>query len=218
MRKPRCWWPTALVVLYGLLLAVTAGAGSPSKPVPSPPRANLFDKPGCNYTTGEIVVIVIGLAIIGKRSSVAPGPLPRRVSGLILAVLSAISFGLQPVVMKLGLQESAEPLSASVIGTAAALLGFLLYLLFSGRLRSLQFDRRSLGFFGFVGVAHTLGFLTINFAVNADDVTLVYPISATAPLFTFVMSYFLLKNVERLTLWDLVGMLAIMAGVVVLFK
>ena len=165
-----------------------------------------------------IVVIVIGLAIIGKRSSIAPGPLPRRVSGLILAVLSAISFGLQPVVMKLGLQESAEPLSASVIGTAAALLGFLLYLLFSGRLRSLQFDRRSLGFFGFVGVAHTLGFLTINFAVNADDVTLVYPISATAPLFTFVMSYFLLKNVERLTLWDLVGMLAIMAGVVVLFK
>lgn len=162
-----------------------------------------------------IVVIVVGLAIVGKRSSASPGPL--RVSGLILAVLSAVSFGLRPVVFKLGLQEAAEPMTASVIATAAALVGFTTYLLLSGRIHSLRIDRRSLAFFGLVGVGHNLGFLMINFAFNVADVTLVYPISASAPLFTFVMSYSVLKNVERLTARDLVGTLAVVAGVAVLF-
>lgn len=162
-----------------------------------------------------IVVIVVGLAIVGKRSSASPDPL--RVSGLMLAVLSAVAFGLRPVVFKLGLEQAAEPMTASVIATAAALVGFTTYLLLSGRIRLLRFDRRSLTFFGFVGVSHNIGFLMINFAFNASDVTLVYPISASAPLFTFIMSYSVLKNVERLTAWDLVGTLAVVAGVTMLF-
>ena len=57
----------------------------------------------------------------------------------------------------------------------------------------------------------------INYAFNASDVTLVYPISAIAPLFTFGLSYFITKNVEKLTALDLVGTVAVMLGVTLLF-
>lgn len=162
-----------------------------------------------------IIIIVVGLAVVSKRSSASPGPL--KLSGLILAFLSAVSFGLRPVVFKLGLQEAPDPMTASVIATASALIGYTSFLLVSGKMRSLQVDRRSLALFSIVGVSHSLGFLIINYAFNAADVTLVYPISASAPLITFAMSYVVLKNIERLTTWDLAGALAVVAGVAVLF-
>jgi drug/metabolite transporter (DMT)-like permease len=161
-----------------------------------------------------IAIIVIGLGIVGKRSTAAPGPL--RFSGLVLAFLSAVAFGLRPVVFKLGFREVPDPMTASVVGVAAASIGFTLYLLFTGKIRSLEFDRKSLALFAFVGVTHNLGFLIINFAFNATDVSLVYPISATAPLLTFAMSYYILKNVERLTAWDLIGTVGVVAGVIIL--
>lgn len=163
----------------------------------------------------SIAVIVIGLAIVGKGTNASPGSL--RLSGMILAFLSALSFGIRPIVFKIGLQETADPITASVIATAAALLGFSAYLLLSGRLRSLHFNRRSLKLFAIVGSTHTLGFLTINYAFNASDVTLVYPISASAPVLTFGLSYFITKNVEKLTALDLVGTVAVMIGVTLLF-
>jgi uncharacterized membrane protein len=48
-------------------------------------------------------------------------------------------------------------------------------------------------------------------------VSLVYPINSIAPLLTFAMAYFILKNVERLAAWDLIGTVAVVAGVGILF-
>lgn len=162
-----------------------------------------------------IGAIVGGLVVIGKRSSASPSPL--RVSGVVFALLAAFSFGIRPVVFKLGFNQSPDPMTASVVGAAAALLGYLLFLAVSGKLHRLQFDRRSLLPFLIAAAVHNLGFLIVNFAFNADDVSLVYPINSTSPLLTFVLSYYLLKNVERLAVWDLMGTLAIVAGVVILF-
>ena len=163
-----------------------------------------------------IIIIVIGLALVGKRSSAVPGPL--RMSGVIFAFLAAISFGIRPVIYKIGFQEQPDPMTASVVGAAAALLGVLVYLFTTGKLQSLQVDRRSLTLFAIVGVVHNLGFLTVNYAFNAGDVTQVYPITSTAPLLAFGMSYFILSNVEQLAAWDLVGTLAVVIGVGMLFR
>jgi uncharacterized membrane protein len=107
-------------------------------------------------------------------------------------------------------------MTASIIASAVALLGFLVYLAVSGRFRSIRLERRSLLLFVAVSVTHTLGFLALNFAVNAADVGQVYPISATSPLVTFLLSYFLLRNVERLSFSDLAATLSIVFGVMLL--
>lgn len=163
-----------------------------------------------------IITIVIGLALIGKQSGSAPSAL--RISGVIFAFMGAVSFGIRPVIYKIGFQEQPDPMTASVVGATAALLGVLVYLFVAGKFRSMQFDRRSVVFFAIVGIAHNLGFLTVNHAFNAGDVSQVYPITSTAPLLTFGMSYFILRNVERLAIWDLVGTLAIVIGVGMLFR
>lgn len=163
-----------------------------------------------------IAAIIVGLAIVGKRSAVAPYPL--RASGVLLALMAAASFGIRPVLFKLGFNDDPDPMSASVIGASAALVGFLFYLALSGNYGSLRTDQRTLGLFALAGILHNVGFLTVNFAFNAADVTLVYPINASAPVLTFGLSYFLLRNVERLALWDLAGTLSVVIGVATLLR
>ena len=71
--------------------------------------------------------------------------------------------------------------------------------------------------FTLVAIVHNLGFLAINFAFSLGDVSQVYPINASSPLLTFAMSYFILHNDERLSIVDLVGIVAVVAGVGMLF-
>ncbi len=66
------------------------------------------------------------------------------------------------------------------------------------------------------GVLQTFGVIFLQYALNASDVSAVYPISASAPLLTFFLSFTLLKNDEQLTLWDLAGTVIAVAGVAVL--
>jgi len=163
-----------------------------------------------------ILVIIGGMAIVGKQSGTAI-PDSMRISGLMFALLAAISFGLRPVIFKMGFQEAPDPMTASIVGASAAFIMLLLFLTFTGRMRNLRFDRRSLLLFGIVGILNNLGFLVVNFAFNAGDVSIVYPINSIAPLITFELSFLILQNIERLSWKDLVGTLAVAVGVVLLF-
>lgn len=163
-----------------------------------------------------ILIIIGGMAIVGRQSRTAI-PDSVRISGLMFALLAAISFGLRPVIFKMGFQESPDPMMASIVGASAAFIMLLVFLTFTGRIRKLRFDRRSLLLFGIVGILNNLGFLVVNFSFNAGDVSVVYPINSIAPLITFGLSFLILQNVERLSWKDLVGTLAVVAGVVLLF-
>jgi uncharacterized membrane protein len=163
-----------------------------------------------------ILIIISGMTIVGRQSKTTI-PDSVRVSGLTFALLAAISFGVRPVIFKMGFQEAPDPMTASIVGASAAFIMLLLFLIFTGRMRKLRFDRRSLLLFAIVGVLNNLGFLTVNFAFNAGDVSVVYPINSIAPLITFGLSFLILQNVERLSWKDLVGTLAVVAGVILLF-
>ena len=162
-----------------------------------------------------IASIVIGLGIVSAQSRLTPNPM--RLSGITLAFMAAISFGVRPVVVKLGLRDHPQAMTASIVAAAAALVGVVVYLAFTGRIRKLSFSKRSVMLFTLVAIVHNLGFLAINFAFSLGDVSQVYPINASSPLLTFAMSYFILHNDERLSIVDLVGIVAVVAGVGMLF-
>jgi uncharacterized membrane protein len=163
-----------------------------------------------------ILIIIGGLVVVGRQSStVVPGSI--RISGLMFALLAAISFGVRPVVFKIGFQETPDPMTASIVGASAAFIVLLAFLTFTGRVRKLRFDWRSVLIFAIVGIVNNLGFLVVNFAFNAGDVSVVYPINSIAPIITFGLSFLILKNIERLSWKDLVGTLAVVAGVILLF-
>ena len=73
-------------------------------------------------------------------------------------------------------------------------------------------DQREIG----AGVAQALGFLALTFGLASDAVSVVYPITSTAPLFALGFAAIFLRGTETVT-WRLVlGVVAVTAGVVVL--
>lgn len=164
---------------------------------------------------GGIILVTVGLMLVGrmvKQQSIGPVTL----SSLAIASLTPIFYGIRPIFSKIGLDLAPLPLAATFVGYLTAVILYLGYFVIRRQLTAIQADRRSILFFAAAGMLQVFGLLLLNYALERDDVTVIYPISASAPLVTFLLSYTVLKNIERLTFWDFVGTTAVVAGVIIL--
>jgi drug/metabolite transporter (DMT)-like permease len=134
--------------------------------------------------------------------------------GVLAALGSALSYGIRPLFLKYGLDRANIPLTGALIGAVAALI----YAAALTPTDQLKFGlrERSLGLFAASGILQALGFLALTFGLSGDDVSIVYPVTATAPLFTLLFTALMLRNTERLTWRIITGAIAITAGVIVL--
>ncbi len=131
--------------------------------------------------------------------------------GLLAAFGSAISYGIRPLFLKFGLDRADVPLTAAFIGAVAA-LAYASTLTPLGELRT-ELRKPSMGLFMVGGVLQAFGFLALTFGLSVEDVSVVYPITSTAPLFTLVFTGLLLRRTERLTPRIVVGAMAVVGGV-----
>lgn len=159
-----------------------------------------------------IVTIVAGITLITWRKGLGA----RHVLsvGVLAALGSALSYGVRPLFLKYGLDAANLPLTGALIGAVAALA----YAAVLTPNSELWFGLRekSLGLFAASGILQALGFLALTFGLSGEDVSIVYPVTATAPLFTLLFTALMLRNTERLTWRIVVGAVAITAGVIVL--
>ena len=132
--------------------------------------------------------------------------------GVLAAVGSALSYGVRPLFLKFGLDEVDIPLTAALIGAIAALIYASLFTRI-GRVRETLRGEAAV-FFAGAGVLQAFGFLALTFGLAAEDVSIVYPVTATAPLFTLAFTAFLLRGVEQLSWRIALGAVAVVAGVV----
>lgn len=134
--------------------------------------------------------------------------------GVLAALGSAISYGIRPLFLKYGLDAANLPLTGALIGAVAALV----YAAVLTPNSELWFGLRekSLGLFAASGILQALGFLALTFGLSNEDVSIVYPVTATAPLFTLLFTALMLRKTERLTWRIVLGAFAITAGVIVL--
>ena len=56
----------------------------------------------------------------------------------------------------------------------------------------------------------------LTFGLSGSDISVVYPLTASAPLFTLAFTALLLKGTERLTWGIVIGASAVVAGVIFL--
>lgn len=161
-----------------------------------------------------VLAVTLGLIMVGQRARQSDTN-RLTVSGLIIAISSAVFYGLRPLFSKLGLNLAPMPMTSSLVQYVAATLLYTLFLLFTRQFRTLP-NRRSVMYFVIGGVLQTFGVIFLQYALNQSDVSAVYPISASAPLLTFLLSYTWLRNAERLTVWDLLGTVIAVTGVAVL--
>lgn len=139
------------------------------------------------------------------------------VKDLFYPLLAALCYSTNPVMVKLGLRSSNEPLLGAAIGMTASTVVYLVYFLGAGRTRELFTIPQWVGwYFAASGLCSTLGVFSFFASLQYIPAAVVAPLTAAAPLVTLILSHFLLKEMERITRADIVGTILIVLGVVLL--
>lgn len=140
-----------------------------------------------------------------------------RTSGFIYPFLAACCYGTNPIMAKLGLQLSNEPLFGACIGIVTGVVVYTVYFFMSGQGAELSSLPRQAGvYFCLAGLVSTLAIFSLFLALEYLPAVVAAPFTSTVPLVTLVLSHLILHDLERVTRADVVGTILIVAGVVVL--
>ena len=136
--------------------------------------------------------------------------------GAVLGVIAAILQGIGHAMRKLGTLHSTSALLSATVDVTTAFLAYTLWLLASGRLGAIvRTYRRSytpnIIASAFLSAAAVLLFFT---AVGSAPVSTVSVIIGTEPVLVAILSALLLRKIERLTLFTLIGSLLVALGVI----
>ena len=137
-------------------------------------------------------------------------------AGVLAAVGSAISYGIRPLFLEFGLDAANIPLTGALIGAVAAFV----YATALTRISDIRgaVDVRSPALWLFIasGTLQAIGFLAFTLGLSANDVTVVYPVTSTAPLFTLGFTAVLLRGTEQITWRIVLGVVLVVLGVIAL--
>ncbi len=137
----------------------------------------------------------------------------------IYPLLAAVCYSTNPVLAKLGLRISNEPLLGACIGLVASAIVYIVYFFGSGQGQQLFAMPRAAGwYFGLAGLATTIAIFSLFGALQYLPAAIVAPLTSAAPLVTLVLSYLVLKDLERVTRSDIVGTVLIVLGVILLVQ
>jgi drug/metabolite transporter (DMT)-like permease len=162
-----------------------------------------------------VLTIIAGLVLVAWRHE--PGKVLRG-GGVLMALGAAASYGIRPLFLKFGLDAADLPLTATLVGAIAAIAPYGYTLVRRGGLSLgvCETPMRSIWLFISAGVLQAFGFLALTVALSEARVSVVYPITASAPIVTLVCSYFLLRSGEHLTGRVGIGIVSVVFGVAVL--
>jgi drug/metabolite transporter, DME family len=154
------------------------------------------------------IVIVTGTFVL-STSGTRLGFRPWHIA---LPLASATCFGVVAILRKVGLSQMG-PVVGTTINVTTALAAFSALMLASGHRGILACRGRTLAYFVAAGLTENAGvFLTI-VGLSLGAVSVVTPLTASAPIFVLLLSPFFLRGVEVLTVRVVVGTGLIVAGV-----
>lgn len=134
--------------------------------------------------------------------------------GVAAAFGAMLSYGVRPLFLKFGLEAADLPLTAAFVGAIAALIYALIFGDRSGLLKA--HTEPAFGLFVLSGVLQAIGFLALTLGLAGGEVSVVYPVTSSAPIFTLIFTWLLLRGKERLTWRIVLGAVLVVAGVIVL--
>lgn len=153
-------------------------------------------------------LIVFGIAVLSEGDRRHDW----RKRDLIFPISAAILFGLASILKKIGMSEVGSPIVGSAINTGAAFLLIMVYLVLLNKKSAMRLNRTNILDFSLAGIFQIAMILTSFGAIWLGNVVEVVPIINTSPLFTMLFSYFLLREIERVTMRILTGAVLIVIG------
>jgi len=160
------------------------------------------------------LLIIAGIILLSHRG----GSVDKiRLLYILYPLSASLLAGFSQVLRKFGLGAVPHPfLAAAVTATSSLGVSLLTLWIWGKRKESLLLDRRCLPYYLPAGVSVSLAMVSIYFALDLGKVTVVTPISSTAPLFAITLSALFLRDVERVTMKIVFGACLIVAGVLLI--
>ena len=134
---------------------------------------------------------------------------------LMVPILSSFSYALSNVFRKIDLNIHSDPILGAQVAAISGTLSFGLYLVATGRSEELKLERRSLGYFSAAGIVASIGWVALMMATRLGKVSVVTTIVFSYPLFTLILSWFLLREQEKININIITGCVIIVIGVII---
>lgn len=150
-----------------------------------------------------ILLIVVGIAVVSWEGAAADRAGGKDVPwiGLLLPLLAAFCFGLEPIFASVGLEAGAEVLVGVSIKAITALVVFVSYLAWRGSLpRPSELPAGDVRWYVLAGLSSTVFLLSYYAGLAASRVSVVVPIMQTSPLLVVIVSALFLRQIETVTL------------------
>ena len=171
--------------------------------------AVLGEKPGPYIVAGTLLIVAGSAALSYKK----PGDKSWSRRHLWLIACSVTTAACSFLFRKLALTAVNAPLLGVTVSSLAGLFFLSLFRpLMPEAERPRWPNRKAWGFYGAVGLLNGAGFLTQFYALGLGDVSIVIPLSSTAPFFSLLLSRLLLRGTERVTKLIVAGTVLIVAG------
>lgn len=125
--------------------------------------------------------------------------------------------GASQVVRKFGMAAVPHPfLAAAVTATSSLIISLLVMWYVEKTQESWKMNRQCVWWFLAAGITVSFAMTSIYHALDLGKVSVVIPLSSTAPLFSLILTALFLRDVERVTLRIVVSTLLIISGVVLI--
>ena len=170
----------------------------------------LDERPGGLILAGTIFIICGSVALTCKK----PGDTSWQRKHLWLAFASSATAAFSFLFRKLAFSYVSAPIMGATLSTLTGFIFLLAFIpLFPKNQRPGQFNcPRAWLIFGFCGLLNALGFFLHFTAISIGDLSVVAPLTATAPVFSLLMSVFMLRRMERITPAIILGTACMVAG------
>jgi len=152
------------------------------------------------YAVCGVAGISLGLILIAQRGAISKALAPARIRpvDVLIPVVAAFFYSLEPICVRVGLIQGTPSLLGLSVQSMAAAFFYLVYAtLFKKIPHTLRHSRGLLWFVG-AGVA-SAGFLFLyNHALSISSVIRVFPITQISPLLVIAFSFVFLRSMERI--------------------
>lgn len=171
----------------------------------------LGEKPGLQIYVGSIIIIT-GVFFLTVKNGFST----RQLNELVYPLLTAFALGFTFIFRKLGISYFPSPVFATAVcGTSALFFIFLISRFYPPHKRFAP-TKKATTIFIIAGLFQSTAYYLFFKAMQIGNVSLVAPLINTEPLFVIIMSYLLLKGVEKITPRIILGAIFIVVGAMII--
>jgi len=142
--------------------------------------------------------------------------IPRK--AFLFGIGAGLSWGISPILIKVGLSGSGSPVAGALISYSAATIALSLSLWKRNRITALVgMKGRVAGLFGLASLLSSTAQLMVYVALSMGAASAIAPIISISPVFQLVLSFLLNRKLEVFHPVVIIGTIAVVAGAILVF-